>query len=74
MSDAYIGYEVTGYTDGSVITSGYVYLNLSSDYTEQQVQAVLVQNAALYENYGLNVDPKLIIVSGQFQCTETACI
>ena len=64
LSEVFVGYEVTGYTDGSVITSGYVYLDVTSQNAAQQVQDVLVDSAALYQNYGLNIDTSLIVVSG----------
>ena len=64
ISDGYIGYEVTSYMAGSVMTSGYVYLNLSTDYTEKQIQTILVDNAGLYKDYGLLVDRNSTSVLG----------
>ena len=66
MSDEqpYIGFTISKFSPGSIIINGYIFINTTSSWLEEDIEQIIVTGSAVFLQYGLDVDGGNISVYG----------
>ena len=60
----FVGFTVSKFSPGSVIVDGYIFINTTSSWLEEDITQIIVTGSAVFLQYGLDVDGGNISVYG----------